>query len=332
MSRGFIVDDIVNEVRSLVDEYNENQLSTVNDILPSLNRAQEKAVKILTRAYPDPILQYIEITQPRTREIDIPENVWADKLIRLEWFTPQVSTGQPRECQKVTIRLLSQHSQDVSQADNPDCYATYGRNIRFSATPSGKMSLRIWFIREIDYLVQSFGRITDLDENTGTLYLGEVPSTFDPFSTIVQGDWNSYINVVDGQTGIVKGSFQIKSWDDVDTLTIKTVPDRSLVVNRTINTSLSNLEIAADDYICHIKGTSVLYFFDEVHSFIVQHAVAECKRKLGYAYDADQTLLKEFETELKKTYAGRSLNMRIVQNNPNWMKGSRRRFYRGYKL
>jgi hypothetical protein len=104
-----------------------------------------------------------------------------------------------------------------------------------------------------------------------------------------------------------------------------------LVVNREISTDLANIGVAADDYICPVRGTCVLYFGDAFHAFIIQYAVAELKRKMGYAYDADQNLLKDFESELKKTYMGRSPQLRITHNNPNWLKGSQRRFYRGFK-
>jgi len=46
MSRGFTITDIIDEVRSLTDESNEVQLDSTADILPSLNRAQEKAYQI----------------------------------------------------------------------------------------------------------------------------------------------------------------------------------------------------------------------------------------------------------------------------------------------
>jgi hypothetical protein len=331
MSRGLISDDIINEVRALCDEYDTDQLPDT-DIYASLNRGMEKSTKILSRVYPDPIMQYIEISLPSTREIDLPENIWGDKIIRMEWYDPNNARVIPTECQKVSVRLLAEQSQYLGESQIPLAYAIHGRTIRFCATPSGKRSLRIWNIREIDKLVKTHARITDLDTTNGILYLGEVSSSFDPFGTVVQGDWNSYINIVDGQTGIVKGTFQIKSWDETDTLEIKLAsPDRSLVLNRPIDTSLSTTDINADDYICPIQGTCVLYFCDEVHAYIVQYATAECKRRLGYAYDADQNLLREFEIELKKTYQGRSLSLRIVQNNPNWMKGARRQFYRGYR-
>ena len=331
MSRGFIVDDMINETRSLVDEFNEHQLDDVADILPSLNRAQEKAVKVLSRIYPDPIMQYVDVVGPSTREIDIPENIWEDKISRMEWIS---TTGyvQPKECQHVGLRLLSQHDEGSQNAvAMPDVYAIVGRKIRFNGRPNGIGNLRIWYLREIDQLVKSVARVTDLVEGSETLYLGEVSAEFDPFGSVTYGDWNSYVNVVDGQTGTIKGTFQIKAYNGADTLELKTVPDRSIVLNRDVSTTLVGANVSADDYICSIRGTCVQYFLDSFHAFCVQYTVAELKRKLGYAYDVDQQLIKDFEAELTKTHMGRSPAMRIKNNNPNWLKGSRRRFYRGFK-
>ena len=331
MPRGVIVDDIVNEIRSLIDEYNEAQVDDLIDILPSLNRGQEKATKVLTRVYPDPLLYPIEIVGVSTREIDMPENVWEDKVVRLEWIS---NNGNliPRECQRVDLRRLSQSETGQSTVDRPDCYGVYDQKIRFNGVPNGVHNLRFWVVRETEPLVKAAARITDLDIASNTLYLGELSPTFDPFGSTTFYDWNSYINIIDGQDGTVKGTVQIAGFNGTDTLTIRPVSDRALVMNRTIiQGGLANVLVNADDYICGIKGTCVQYFFDSFHAYCVQYAVAELKRKLGYAYDADQTMLKDFEAELKKTYMGRSLMLRITQNNPNWLKGAQRRFYRGFK-
>lgn len=72
--------------------------------------------------------------------------------------------------------------------------------------------------------------------------------------------------------------------------------------------------------------------FDIVHSFVVQSTVAEMKRKLGYAYDVDQKLIETFMSELRQTFMGREGKMRINMNNPNWLRGSMRRFYRGFRV
>ena len=331
MSRGFIVDDMIAEVRSLVDEFNENQVGSATDILPSLNRAQERAVKVLSRVYPDPIMNMLDIAGPNTREIAMLENVSEDKIVRIEWISSGVNSV-PVECQRVGIRLLSQYEHGMTAVDRPECYAIYGRMIRFNGIPNGRSALRIWYIREIDPLVQAYARITDFNLTAQTLYIGEVSDTFDPAGSITQGDWIRCFNVVDGQTGEIRGSFEASGYVlGSDTLTINLTPTRTTVLNRAISDSLADITFGVDDYICPIRGTCVQYFMDALHAFCIQYSVAELKRKLGYAYDADQTLVADFEGELKKTSMGRSMGLRVTQNNPNWLRGSQRRFYRGFK-
>lgn len=327
MSRGIITEDIVTEVRSIVDEWNEKQLSTLQDIIPSLNRGQEKAYKSLSRIYPDPILTYVDTTGITTQEIIMPENVWEDKILKMEWLNPLDQS--PRPCNNVSLRLLGQASTVLQSVDAPEVHATFSRTIRFNARPSGRFTLRIWYLKDIEALVPVHGRITSFDGVNNELYLSQVSADFDPASST--DPFDGYVNIVDGQTGEIKLSAQIRSWDGADTLTLKVAPDRSTVLNRTISTGAVGSLIAVDDYVCSIKGTCVLYFFDTVHSFIVQYAASEMKRKLGYAYDVDQQLLKDFESDVKKTYMGRESKMRICQNNPSWMKGAFRRFYRGFK-
>jgi hypothetical protein len=166
----------------------------------------------------------------------------------------------------------------------------------------------------------------------GALYLTELDPDFNPASS----DLNQYFNIVDGSTGLIKATCQIKSWNGSDEIKIKSIPDRSSVLGRTINTSipanspvgLSNGDVTPDDYICGIKGTCVIPFYGDLHMFVRQWATAELKRKLGYAYDVDQNLLKDFEVELKKTYMGRQQKLRIEHTNPNWRLNMFKGFWR----
>jgi len=331
MSRGVVVNDIINETRSLVDEFNVNQLSDTADILPSLNRGQEKATKILKRVYPDPLLLYVELTNVNTREFTLPEEMWEDAVVRMEWITGGGNVV-PKECQRVVLRTLAQFETGLPNIDRPEVHSIYGRKVRFNGVPNGRSTLRIWYVRSVDTLVKTYARITQYTEGDDTLYLQLADTSWNTdLGNTYDGDWGSYFNVIDGQTGEIKGSFQATHSTVTDSMQVRAIPDRTKVLDYTISTSLLGLNINADDYICPIKGTCVQYFFDAFHTFCIQYAVAELKRKLGYAYDADQQLLTDFESELKKTYAGRSLMMRIAANNPNWLKGSQRRFYRGFK-
>jgi hypothetical protein len=128
------------------------------------------------------------------------------------------------------------------------------------------------------------------------------------------------MNIIDGQTGLVKGSFQVKTMD-AETITIKTSPQRSSVYNRTISTTLAGITINAGDYLASIKGTCVLPFFDLMHTFVVQYAVAEVKRMLGYAYDVDQQLVNTFQVDISKAFGGREGGITIKRRNSNWNMG-----------
>jgi hypothetical protein len=327
MSRAFTVNDVVDEVRSLIDEYNTNQVDTTADILPSLRRAQEKAYQTLSRVYYEPIMDYVEITGVVTQEYKLPENIWEDKILRVEWIHTEGAVQRVSVCQNVPTHSLSVRQSGLTSTAAPELYTLFSRTLRFSGIPNGSRTLRIWKLREIETPVLVLGRITNTDYTTNTVYLTEVSEDFNPEGSL--DNFDHYVNVIDGQTGEIRSTLQILSWDGTDTLRFKGTADRATVLNRTIAETIDSITVSADDYICHIKGSCVLYFMEVVHGFIVQYSVAELKRKLGYAYDVDQQLIKDFEADLKRAYMGRDSKMKIRHTNPNWLKGTRRRFYRG---
>ena len=329
MSRNITVDDIIDELRSLTDEFNEDQLQAERDILPELNRAQERAYQVLSRVYPEPLLTYVEVTGVTGYEYEFPEDIFMDKIKRVEFMLPNKSMIS--WCERVTIPILTKFfSMQSTQA--PSCHVLFSRKMRFNAPADGNNIMRIWYLRGVDQLTESIGRITNITSNS--FIMADVASTFDP--TIAEGDLDQYFNVVDGQTGLVKASFQILSYASGNEIFIKSVPDRSIVLNRPISNSIATpitsietgFSIGVDDYICPISGTCVLQFFDAAHTFIVQTATATLKRKLGYAYDADQTLGKDFEAELNKTYMGRQRVTRVKHGNSSWVQRSNRFFFR----
>jgi hypothetical protein len=327
MSRAFNVSDLVDEVRSLVDEFNEAQLETERDIVSSLGRSLERAHKTLSMTYPEGLAFYTDIAGINTREYTLPEDIFEDKIIRMEWFKAGEET--PKVCQNTGLKLFGRFVPSFdSPTAAPIAHIIYGRKIRFNATPNGIYTLRIWAIRDVERPVLPYGRISGISGNS--LFLTEVNENFDP--SVASDLLSSYVNVIDGQTGEVKGSLQILNFDGADTVAFKSSPDRGSVLNRNILTSLTNANAQSDDYLCSIKGSCVLYMFDIVHSYVVQASVAEMKRKLGYAYDVDQKLMDVFLNDIKTTFMGREGKMRINQNNPNWIKGSMRRFYRGFRM
>jgi hypothetical protein len=132
----------------------------------------------------------------------------------------------------------------------------------------------------------------------------------------------SYVNVIDGQTGEIKGSLQIQSIVN-NKITFRTVPARSSVFNRDISI-LEDIQIQEDDYICAIDGICVPYFGRPTSNFLIQYAVAEITRKLGGAAETEENVLKKFEQQIERTWAGRQQDLRIKKKSNVWGTNTRR--------
>ena len=305
----YTVQNMVDEVRSLTDEENRDSLNTENDILPILNRAQDYAFDIYARRYPEPILGYQSLDLVSgTQEYDIPENVFEDRVLKIEVAIPN---GTYREVGQIAYSDLTAYESNGRSAV-PSYFAIIGRKLRFVPMPSGIYNARLWYLRNPERLILPQGRITTV--NTGSNYV--LVDTIGDALTTESDQLESYVNVIDGQTGEIKGSLQIQTLSD-NRITFRTTPLRSTVLNRTIS-AMADLTIAADDYICLITGTCVPYYGRPTTNFLIQYAAADVAMKLGGDTNTTTALLDRFEKQLEKTYSGRQNTMRIQRKSRLW--------------
>lgn len=315
MSRGQTISNILDELRAAVEEENSVQIQDDYNLLPILNRAHRKAYEILTQAYPEPLLDYRDIAVS-TREFNLPENIYQDKLHKLYWID---STGKKLgECSKAGVHQFSDED-SVGELGWPSSYVIFGRKIRFSADPSS--TLRMWYMNELERLNEPIATIDGVT-GTDTLQISELDASYN----FTGGRTSSYVNIVDGQTGLIKATVQVRS-SSTDTIVIRSSPDRTLVLNRDISSDLTALTdskgdvitVNADDYVCDIKGVCVLPYWDLVADFMTQYSIAELKRELGYAYDVDQQLVTAFKVDMRKAaLAGRDAPFVIRRRNAIW--------------
>lgn len=314
----YTVDNIIEEIRSQVDEQNVDSVSTAGDILPSVNRGQLYAFDILARRYPEPILQHTVLTLIAGQaEYDIPEDVFEDRILKMEIGLPSGSDLQSyREVTRISYRDLTLY--ETSTPTNiPSYYCIVGRKIRMIGVPSGTYNARVWSLRNPEKLVEPQGRVTIV--NTAGNYV--IVDSAGISLTTESDQLGSYVNIIDGQTGEIKGSLQIQILDS-NKVTFRTVPTRDTVLNRAIGTSLLDSDmapiVAEDDYLSPIQGTCVPYFGQPTTNFLIQFAVAEITRKLGGAADAEEKVLEKFEKQVAETWAGREITLRIKKKSRKW--------------
>jgi hypothetical protein len=318
----YTVDNLVEEVRSLTDEQNLDSVDTVADILPALNRAQDVAFDIYARKYPEPILTNAPLALVNgQQEYTIPEDVFEDRILKIEIFVPSGSAGTYRDIQRISYRDISNY-ESASKTNIPYYYAIYGRKIRFVAQPTGTFNARIWYLRNPERLVLPQGRITFVNTQNNYIIVDAIGSDL----TTESDQLGSYVNVVDGQTGVIKKTLQISSIQE-NKIVFRTVPLRQ-PLNRTVSGSFTDTDISPDDYICAIEGICVPYYGRPTSNFLIAHAVKEIAAiKLGGELGAIQSVVDSFEKQVERTWVGREKQMRIQKRSQNWGVPTRRWYF-----
>lgn len=322
----YTTQNLIDEVRSQIDEANADSITDGEDILPSLNRAQDYAMDIIARKYPDAILAYQTLVlASNVAEYDIPDNVFEDRVERIEISIPsgQLANGQTqREVQRVSYRDVSNY-ESASKTNVPYYYCIISRKIRFVPSPTGTFNARLWYIKRPEKLVLPQGRITVIN-NTSNYVI--VDSVGDSLTT--QADaLGSYVNLVDGQTGEIKGTLQIQNLND-NKVTFRSSPTRTSIVNRTVTGDLSSItNLTLDDYISPIDGTCVPYFAKPTGNFMIQYTVSEMTRKLGGDAQTEEKILDKFEKQVEKTWVMRETQLRIKKRSNNWGVPTRRWYF-----
>lgn len=312
--RGDTLQLMADEVRSELDEENISSIEDETDILPMFNRAQTKAYEILARVYPQPVMEEVEFTfSGGERTFELPEHLLGDRLKLAQW--EGINQRRPAEIRFVSAAEFIQYRTDA-QRYQPRHAKIVGRTVELSgAVAAGSGTLKVFVVNEPNPLVLPFAKI--LRTSGEKLFITNIDDDYD----VTDGD-NEYLNIVDGGTGTIKGTVQILTYNETDEIEIKTVPDYTTVLDRTVSGSLSNISISRDDYLCNVRGGCVLQFPNVTRNFIMSWAVAKLKRnKLGAPYSEDDKEVKKFEADLRRAYMARPQQTRIRQTNRIWKMG-----------
>ena len=316
------VDSLIDEVRSMLDEDNRESIRDAEDILPALNRAQNYAANILARHYESPMLAHEEVTTvTNQREYDIPENAFEQRLEKVEVQVNNLFYPLTR----ISYRDISLY-ETQSTTSIPYYYVIVGNRYRILPTSNATYPLRVWYLKDPLRLVQKQGRINIVNTTDNYVILDNVGSDL----TTEADNLDSYVNIIDGQTGLRKATLQVKNING-NRINFKTSPARSEVLNITIDTGLAtsglvknqtanqpDVSINPDDFICLIHGTCVPFFKQPFSNFLVQYAIAELRRKLGGPADLELRVLKDLEEQVERSWVGREQSLRVTKKNNSW--------------
>ena len=322
--RLYTVQNLIDETRSTIDETNQDSVSDITDILPALNRGLDYAGSLLASRYPDPFLRTTQlILSPSNAEYDIPEDCFEDRVLRIDFV--DTSGHVVGQCTRVSYYDFNKYK-SIQSGPIPEVYSIFGRRIRFNRPPSSQYQANVEYMRQPEQLMVPQGRITAINRTSNYIILDETGSDL----TSETDQLESYINVCDAQTGIVKWSGQIQIIDN-NQLTFRTTPTRTSVLERTISGTMPDESddptIELDDIICVVNGTAVLEFSQPLSNYLIEFASAQMQRKLGAnpeGISPDQAILSKFEDRITSTAGGRETTRR-VQNRSIYNRVPRRR-------
>lgn len=314
------VEDLVTQVRSILDERNESSVTNA-DILQAMNRGQDYASDLLAKHYEDALLTSTTMTlSPDTATYSIPEDCFQDRLEKVDITINNYNY----QAMRLSYRDIDPYETPTKSA-TPAYYVVTGREFRLIPAPTGTYPARLWYLREPDELVMPQGRIVTINAASNYIYVDDVGSDLSTESDSLQ----SYVNIIDAQTGTRKGSLQIASIAD-NRITFRAVPIRSTVLNRTIEGDLSDLSseltVEPDDYVCLVRGTCIPFLKKPLSHFLVQYGVNEMRRKLGEPSDMEQRILDNFAEQVQSQWSGRENTFRVKNKSSMWNQTYRRYF------
>lgn len=309
----YTVDNLVQEVRSQVDEANEDSVDTQLDILPALNRGNEYAFDTYARLYPEPILQSLPLTLVGdVADYAIPDGLFEDRVLAIEIMIPSSGRATYREVQQIAYSDVNLY-ESSSKTNVPYYYCIIGRTIHFTPCPTGTYSARLWCLKQVEKLVLPQGRITISNPTSNYVVVDSAGASL----TTEVDQLGSYVNIINGQTGEIRGTVQIQSILD-NRITFRTSPLRTTVLNRTVSPGLSTITFELDDYLCGIDGTCVPYFGTPTTNFLIQFASESITRKLGGDAATEEKALEKFEQQVERTWVRRQTTMRVKKRSQNW--------------
>lgn len=318
------VQGLVDEIRAQVDEQNIDSVDTTRDILPTLNRGQDYAMNILARKYPDPFITSQTITLSSSdNTYELPEDCFEDRIMKVVISI----SGVQQEVRRVSFYDAWKWTSTNNRVPIPVAYYIQGRNIVFVPGSGGQYPAIIYYIKQSEELVLPQGRVTVINQASNYVIVDGLGDDL----TSESDQLNSYVNIVDSQSGIIKWSGQIQNIDG-DRITFRSSPQRTTVLGRTIQTALplpaADIQVELDDTLCVVKGSAVPYFQQPMANFLIQFTVAEIIRKLGGDAATEETILKKFESQVSEIWQGRE-NTKVKQNRSRAWGNVRTRFLAG---
>ena len=314
-TRRLTTNALIEETRQLIDESNTADVQDA-EILASLNRGQDRVASVLARHYNPPLLTSADVTiMAGQTDYDIPDAAFEGRLLKVEFSATE---GIYQRLEPIGISDIDLYEDTSATGTAPYYFCQIGNQYRLIPAAPNFGSLRIWYCRDVEPLVQEQGRITLV--NAGSRYV-MLDEPGDELSTSVD-DLESYVNLVDKDTGAIKATMQIQSIVDRK-VTFRGTPTRSTVQGRTVTGTLPST-VEADDYIAPIAGTCVPFMRKPAANYILQYAAADIAvTKLGAEPGILMAQVSKMEEDVQRSWSGRPNTIRVRNRSNNWRRNPR---------
>ena len=309
-----LVDDLVLEVRDVIDENNTADLPD-DELLRFLNRAQKKLARLVSRHSPDLFKRETILTSTGSAGVEVPD-------LSLGFTVTDVATQSGNVWYPQQRRGLKEMTEweNGSGTNLPLWYSCFGRSLRFYPTSQAGTVHRIRYQYRPPELVKSLGRVVDfgLSGAGGSLVTVTLDTLSSSLSTTVD-NLSAFVNLVDSLTGEVRATLQVANINtSQNLLTFKSGSlGRSVVHGLPVSSALP-VDLAKDDYLCSAAGVCVPLLFQDYDDYLVAHAACEVKKKLGESVQEDQANLSGLEEDLRLSWAGREAYKRVTRHSKFW--------------
>lgn len=289
--------DLMRILRSKLQESNSSKVSD-QELLDALNVAQDECFNLVARRYPDSLAANIDLTVDSDGIFTIPEDAFEQRLTRVYRVRSNISYQLDREDYREIDRW-----QGVTGV--PTHYAILRNKGYIVPTPTvSGYTYRASYLQDVPPLVQEQGLIDDFAVAGG----GNAQVTVSSLGSRITADTSSldrFVNVIDGQSGLIKATLEVKSIDTTTGVVVfKATPTRTKVYNRTVSSDIPS-DIEQEDYLCTADGSCVLFFKKPNSNYILQHATTEIKRSLGMDAQLEEMALSRYEENIEKLNSGR---------------------------
>jgi hypothetical protein len=279
--------------------------------------AQDDCFNLVARRYPDLMAEEITLTVDSTGVFTLPEDAFEQRLTRVY----RKKDSYSEDLERVNYRDKQRFE---SKVGSPTHYAILKNKGYILPSPeSTDYTFIAAYLQDVPPIVQEQGRVTAF--TAASFPDPEVPSTWvnatitiaDRGSLITSdsSDLNRFVNIIDGQSGLIKATLEIKDISTAGSLSIiefKTTPTRAKVYNRTVSNDIPT-DLEEDDYICTADGSCVLFFKKPASNYIIQHATTEIKRSLGMDAQLEEMALSRYEENLKGMNSGRENSAKVTK-------------------